>query len=101
MARMHFVTTDDGRHLLQGTGDHGPIADFSLFDLDGEGVDPFSLGNGRTWEIADDVLPQDYDPDDQDDFFEAVIDVVGYARAKGYEIPEYAVEALGLDVVES
>lgn len=51
MATLNLVKTDEGKYFLQGTGDASQNADFSLFDWDGEGGDPFQFGSQK-WEIV-------------------------------------------------
>lgn len=71
MARLHLVKTTDGEYLLQGIGDPSANADFSLYDLDGEGGDPFAYGN-QQWKIVPGVESDEYDEDE----FWAARDVV-------------------------
>ena len=73
---------------LQGTGDPSQNADFSLFDLDGEGGDPFAFGN-REWEIVAGVDLEEYDPQDSDSFWTAQQAVIDSAREAGIELPDY------------
>lgn len=96
IAKLTLVKTDKSGYFLQGTGDPSRNADFSLYDLDGEGGDPFALGN-TTWEIVSGIESAEYDPEDTDTFWEALTVVLESAIAHGIEIPDYAREAAGLE----
>lgn len=89
MATLNLVKTSKGSYLVQGTDDPTRNADFSLYDLDGEGGDPFAFGN-QTWEIVEGVESAEYDPEDSDTFWSALETVLTSARAQGIELPEYA-----------
>lgn len=88
MAILNLVRFDDGSLALQGVGDPSSNADFSLFDLDGEGGDPYAFGN-RTWAVVEGVPSTDYDADDRDSFWAAQQDVIDSAREAGIELPDY------------
>lgn len=93
MATLNLVKTDKGHYFLQGTGDPSRNADFSLYDWDGEGGDPFSMASGQTWEIVE--LPGiedgiEYDVEDQDSFWEAQTQIIEAAELAGIEVPGYA-----------
>jgi hypothetical protein len=90
MARLNLVKTDSGNYFLQGTGDRSRNADFSLYDWDGEGGDPFALASGETWEIVEGTPTVEYDPDDSDSFWSAQMEIVEAAKRKGIEVPDYA-----------
>lgn len=92
MATLNLVKTEKGDYLLQGTGDESRNADFSLFDWDGEGGDPFAFGS-QTWEVVE--LPGisdgvEYDADDNDTWWNAQAQIVEAAEAAGIEVPDYA-----------
>ena len=94
MATLFVVKTADDRYFLQGTDDPSRHADFSLYDWDGEGGDPFAFG-ALTWEIVD--LPGleegvAYDADDPDSFWQAQAQLVAAAQAAGIAVPPYATE---------
>lgn len=88
MATLHLVRFGDGTLALQGTGDPSQNADFSLYDLDGDGGDPFAFGN-QEWEIVDNVEASDYDSTDSDSFWSAQQDVIESAREAGIALPDY------------
>lgn len=88
MATLNLVRCDNGDLLLQGLGDRSQNADFSLFDVDGEGGDPFAWGN-REWKIVEGVASSEYDPNDSDSFWSAQEEVIESARAAGIELPDY------------
>ncbi len=88
MAELNLVRTDTGDYLLQGTGDRSQNADFSLFDLDGEGGDPFALGCAE-WEIISEIAAREYDPADHDSFWTAQQAIVANARRLGMSLPDY------------
>ena len=75
MATLNLVKTDNNVLLLQGTGDPSQNAYFSLYDLDGEGGDPFSYA-GERWEIVHYVAGVEYDPEDQDSFWLAREEII-------------------------
>lgn len=85
---MQLVKTDDGRFLLQGDGVPTANADFALYDLDGEGGDPFGVAPNQRWSIVDGVPGQEYDPEDSDTFWGAVEDVVTAARDAGIPVDD-------------
>jgi hypothetical protein len=90
MATLKLVKTDGGECLLQGTGDSSNNADFSLYDLydlDGEGGDPFAWAN-QEWEIVPGILSADYDADDSDTFWEAREKVLDSVRKAGIPLPD-------------
>lgn len=92
MATLHLVQTDTGTYYLQGTGDPSRSADFSVYDWDGEGGDPFQLGK-QTWTIV--PLPDlpdgvEYDPDDADTWWTAQQQIVAAAREAGIAVPDSA-----------
>jgi hypothetical protein len=89
MATLYLVKTDDGQYLLQGTGHPSRNADFSLFDVDGEGGDPFAWGNS-TWAIVETVEGVEYDPEDTDSFWTAQAEIVEAAEEAGITLPDYA-----------
>ena len=88
MATLHLVRFENGDLALQGTGDRSPNANLSLFDVDGEGGDPFAFGN-REWEIVAGVESSEYDPADTDSFWSAQQAVIDSARQAGIELPDY------------
>ena len=90
MATLHLVKTDEGTYLLQGYGDPSRNADFSLFDVDGEGGDPFSLASGQEWSIVEEIPGVEYDPEFTDTFWEAQQAILKSAKAAGIELPDYA-----------
>lgn len=99
MATLNLVKTDDGKLFLQGAGDPSRNADFSLFDLDGEGGDPFNLGS-REWSIVE--LPQipngvRYAVSDSDSFHDARIEILKAYLATGAYLPAYVLESAGLN----
>lgn len=73
---------------MQGSGDASANATFSLFDVDGEGGDPYAYGNCE-WKIVAAVESVEYDPEDSDDFWAAQQAIVDAAREAGIELPEY------------
>jgi len=87
-ATLSLVRDADGNLFLQGASDPSQNADFSLFDVDGEGGDPFAWGN-RTWEIVHGVSSCEYDPEDSDSFWTAQQSVIESARKAGVELPDY------------
>lgn len=89
MATLNLVRDTEGNLFLQGTGDPSQNAGFSLFDVDGEGGDPFAWGN-REWTVVPNVASAEYDPEDSDTFWSAQQAVVESARAAGVELPDYA-----------
>jgi len=91
MATLYLVKTDEGHYLLQGTSDPSRNADFSLFDIDGEGGDPFAWGC-KEWEIVEGIKSAEYDPDDTDTFWYAQGEIIDDAIAKGVDLPPYATE---------
>lgn len=92
MATLHLVRVVGehlrGRLLLQGTDDPSCNADFSLFDVDGEGGDPFRFGN-LEWEMVPGVAGVGYDPKDDDAFWVAQRRIAAMARAAGIALPDY------------
>lgn len=93
MATLNLVKTEKGNYFLQGTGDASQNADFSLFDWDGEGGDPFDLAPNQSWEIVD--LPGiengvEYDEEDTDTFWNAQAEIIEAAEKAGIEVPAYA-----------
>ena len=87
MATLTLVQTSSGKMLLQGAGDPSHNADFSLFDLDGEGGNPFSLASGESWEIVEAIPAQEYDADDTDSFWTAQQAILRAAKATNCENP--------------
>lgn len=71
MATLNLIITEKNDLLLQGTGDPSANADFSVFDLDGEGGDPFSVVCNDSFEIVEHVAGIEYDPEDNDSFWSA------------------------------
>lgn len=92
MATLNLVKTDDGKYFLQGAGDPTRNADFSLFDWDGEGGDPFQFGSQK-WEIVEEVEGVEYDAEDVDSFWSAQALIIGRAIAAGIDVPDYAIDA--------
>jgi hypothetical protein len=86
MATLHLVKTDAGAYFLQGTGDPSRNADFSLFDVDGEGGDPFGLASGSKWQIVDGIVGVDYDPNDTDTFWAAQQEILKAAKVAGISL---------------
>ena len=90
MANLRLVRFDDGSLGLQGTGDPGHrTADFSLYEIGGEGGDPYQISRGRKWEVVPEVEAREYDPDDTDTFWLAQQAIVAQCRAAGISLPEY------------
>lgn len=89
MATLILCRFDNGSLVLQGSGDKSHNADFSLFDVDGEGGDPFAFGN-RTWEQIEEVDTSEYDQADTDTFWEALEVVLKSARKCGIELPSHS-----------
>lgn len=89
MATLYLVKTDDGQYLLQGSGDPSRNADFSLFDVDGEGGDPFAFGNCK-WTLVEGLEGVEYDPEDTDTFWNAQAEIVEAAEKAGIALPGYA-----------
>jgi len=81
MATLRLCKFENGELVLQGDGDPSQNADFSLYDLDGEGGDPFAFGN-REWEIVEGVPGVEYDPQDSDTFWAAVEQIEQAIAAK-------------------
>jgi hypothetical protein len=90
-AKLSLIKTEDGTLYLQGTGDPSQHADFSIFQLDGEGGDPFALGN-TTWEIVPNVKSFEYDPNDNDTFWSAHGQLIKSARKAKIKIPRWATQ---------
>lgn len=90
MAKLNLVKTDRGKYFLQGRGHHSRNADFSLFDWDGEGGDPFAMAPGEKWEIVPGTPSVSYDPKDSDSFWVAQAEIVKAAKHLGIEVPDYA-----------
>jgi hypothetical protein len=65
MATLSLIKTSNNAFLLQSS-EPSQNADFSIFDLDGEGGSPFGWGN-MEWEIVKDndgnAISVEYDPD--------------------------------------
>jgi hypothetical protein len=91
MALLQLVQADTGTYFLQGTEDPSRNADFSLYDWDGEGGDPFTFGNQK-WSIVEGLPSVEYDPDDQDSWWNAQMVIVAAAEAAGIAVPPYAKE---------
>jgi len=101
MSTLHLVITDNGVLLLQGTGDPSQNAHFSLYDLDGEGGDPFNYA-GESWEIVKSIEGVDYDPEDHDSFCQAREEIIKaisdeYQNKPGNSIAEKIREAQNRD----
>lgn len=106
MAILNLVKTGRGDYYLQGTGDPSRNADFSIYDWDGEGGDPFQFVSGEKWEIVklpglsqivhtdegDSVVQYgvEYDADDTDSFWSAQAEIVKAAVSAGIDVPDYA-----------
>ena len=75
MATLYLVITSRNVLLLQGLGDPSPNANFSLYDIEGEGGDPFIYA-GEYWEIVKGVEGVDYDPGDNDSFLHAREEII-------------------------
>ncbi len=90
MATLTLCRFDGGSLVLQGSGDKTRNAYFSLFEVDGEGGDPFAFGN-QTWTPIEGVATAEYDPQSDDDgFWHALQTVLESAREHGIELPEHA-----------
>jgi hypothetical protein len=89
MAFLALCKFENGQLVLQGSEDGTRNTDFSLFDVDGEGGDPFAFGN-RNWEQIEEVDTSEYDPTDTDTFWQALEVVLKSARKCGIELPEHA-----------
>lgn len=88
MATLTLVkSTDNGSLLLEST-EPSSNADFSLFDIDGEGGgSPF--GMATEWEIVEEIEPQQYDENDTDSFWDAQQEILKQCIEKGIPLPEY------------
>lgn len=79
---------EDGSLLLEST-EPSSNADFSLFDIDGEGSgSPF--GMATKWEAVEEIKPQEYDESDTDSFWDAQQRILKQCVEKGIQLPEYA-----------
>lgn len=82
--------TDSEDYYLQSS-EPSQEADFSIYDIDGEGSgSPFDFGN-MEWSPVFEVASVEYEsaPDDRDGFWEAQQTIVREAIAKGIPIPDY------------
>jgi hypothetical protein len=62
-------------------------AEFSIYDVDGEGSgSPFDFGT-ETWLDFNEVTEQEYDADDEDSFWEAQQKIVKECQEKGIDLP--------------
>lgn len=87
MATLTLVISVDGFLLLESTAPCSK-ADFSLFDIDGEGSgSPFGLANN--WKTVEEIQPQEYDEFDTDSFWDAQQVIVKECIEKGIPLPEY------------
>jgi hypothetical protein len=87
MATLRLVRFADGGLGLQGDMDPSRYADFSVYDLDGEGGEPFDYGH-TTWDIVEGIRPARYDAGDDDSFRAAREKIIGAARKAGIELPD-------------
>lgn len=90
MAKLNLVKTEAGRYFLQGRGDKSRNADFTLYDWDGEGGDPFALASGQRWKIVEGTPTVEYDPANSDSWWSARAKIIKAAKRKGIEVPDYA-----------
>lgn len=89
MATLTLVKSLDNDTLLLQSSEPSSNADFSLFDIDGEGGgSPFGMAN--EWEVVDGIEPQEYDEDDTDSFWDAQQEILKQCVQKGIQLPEYA-----------
>jgi len=64
-------------------------AEFSIFDLDGEGSgDPFDFGSDE-WVPVEGIDEREYDADDNDSFWEAQQGILKECQEKGISLPDY------------
>lgn len=88
MATLNLVRFDNGNLGLQAIGQPSRNADFSLYDLDGEGGDPFAFG-GAEWTLVAGVAPQEFYADESDTFWVAQQAILDACRAAGISLPDY------------
>ncbi len=86
MARLQLVKLSEGGLALQGTGDPSRRAEFSIYDLDGEGGDPFAYGARASWRVVPEVDSCEYDPNDDATFWAAHETVLQSARDAGIDL---------------
>lgn len=89
MATLTLVKDTDNRSLLLESTEPSSNADFSLFDIDGEG-DGSPFGMATKWEVVEEVEPQEYDENDTDSFWDAQQNILKQCIQKEIQLPDYA-----------
>lgn len=88
MALLSLVKNSKGELFLRST-ESSQNAEFSIFDVDGEGSgSPFDFGS-ETWVAVEGVTEQAYNAEDQDSFWEAQQKIVKECQENGIELPDY------------
>jgi hypothetical protein len=84
MAILSLVRDSGGALMLHST-EPSKNAPFSVFDIDGGGSgDPFDYGSNN-WTEVEGIQPQEYDPEDNDTFWNAQQEILKDISAQGVE----------------
>jgi hypothetical protein len=88
MESLSLVRTLKGELFLFST-EPSQSAEFSIYDVNGEGSgNPFDFGN-ETWYGVKEVAEQTYDGDDPDSFWFAQQRIIAQCLDLGIELPDY------------
>lgn len=85
------LVQDNSGNLVLHSDEPYSNADFSIFDIDGEGSgSPFDWGSNQQWRSVESVSGQEYDPDNPDSFWEAQQAILKECAEKGIDLPDHA-----------